>query len=153
MRSANCRISLTPQSLVLSTVLVYAAVMIVIGTRQGLGLVGDSVDYVAAARSIAAGQGVRTLDGNGATTPLTQFPPLYPALLTATAKITHTDPIDAARFVAIASYLLLLALVAWIAYEVSDRSMGASLVACAIAAVSPPLLRISSTLISETPFL
>src|SRR3954470_18606079 len=75
----------------------FSAFTIWIATANGIGLFGDSVDYVASARRISAGAGVRTLDGQGGYTPLTQFPPGYPALLAGASWVGRTDPIIVAR--------------------------------------------------------
>jgi len=46
-------------------------------TRLGIGLWGDSMDYIATAKSISAGAGIKTI-GNWDVEPLRIFPPLYP---------------------------------------------------------------------------
>jgi hypothetical protein len=62
--------------------------MVLIGTsRFGPGLSPDSVGYIAAARSILAGHGVRDLDDQ----PLVVQPPLYPAALSLVAAVTRQD--------------------------------------------------------------
>jgi hypothetical protein len=60
-------------------------------TPHGAGLSPDSVYYIAAARWVLAGDGVRSLDGGG---PLTVFAPLYPAVLAGAASVS---PIHSTR--------------------------------------------------------
>src|SRR3954469_15246249 len=69
----NMKAKLSAAVVILSCV--FSAFTIWIATTNGIGLFGDSVDYVASARQMRAGAGVRTLDGQGGYTPLTQFPP------------------------------------------------------------------------------
>jgi hypothetical protein len=130
----------------------FAATTIWLATGRGVGLFGDSVDYIAAARGIASGAGARTLDGAGGYTPLTQFPPAYPALIAAASKATGEDAVVAARVLHIAIHLALIALIAWATYVACGSSRAAS-AACALGAVSQPLLMIDSRIYSEGPFL
>lgn len=65
----------------------------IVATRQGPGLTPDSAYYIAAARSIDAGRGVRTMTGAA----LTHFPPGYPAVLSV-AGLAGLDPLRAARW-------------------------------------------------------
>ena len=86
---------------------VAAAALVLVGAgRYGLGVSYDSADYLAAARHLAAGEGVR--DASGA--PLVVQPPLYPAVLALGAATLAIDPLDAGRLLhtALAALVVLL---------------------------------------------
>jgi hypothetical protein len=75
---------------------VIGAVFILLATsRYGVGIVTDSVGYLAAARSIISGDGVIGHLG----IPLTDWPPLYPVVLALFGFILNTDPLLIANVV------------------------------------------------------
>jgi hypothetical protein len=80
--------------------LVAAAMVLVSTSRYGAGLSPDSVDYVAAARSIAEGKGLVMSDGSA----FVVFAPLYPTLLGLVSIVTRLDPLS---FVHIINAILL----------------------------------------------
>jgi quinoprotein glucose dehydrogenase len=86
-------------------------------TPHGAGLSPDSVSYVAAARWVLAGAGVRSLEGG----PLSHFPPLYPIVLAAAAWVSRSDPLDAARWLNAALFAVLLALAGLLAARIGRR--------------------------------
>lgn len=59
----------------------------------GVGLSQDSVIYMAAAHNLALGQGLTSLDG----TPITLWPPLYPATLALLTRLLDVDILVLAR--------------------------------------------------------
>lgn len=68
-----------------------AATTVLVSTnRYGAGLSPDSVNYVAAARSFAAGKGLVMYDGS----PFVVFAPLYPALLGSISHVAGLDPLS-----------------------------------------------------------
>lgn len=67
--------------------------ILLLATSRGIGLSPDSAGYVAYARNLLDGQGVRALFE----TRVTQWPPLYPVLLS-TSGLFGTDPLNGARF-------------------------------------------------------
>lgn len=88
-----------------------------IATARGAGISPDSVHYVAAARWLLAGEGLRALDG----TPLIHFPPLYPVALAAASWVSRSDPLDAARWLNAGLFGLLLAMAGLLACRISGR--------------------------------
>lgn len=90
-------------------------------TSQGAGLSPDSVHYVAAARWLLAGEGLRSLDGS----PLAHFPPLYPIVLAGAAWVSGSDPLDAARWLNAGLFGVLLALAGLLAARVGRRTWAA----------------------------
>ncbi len=121
-------------------------------TARGVGLYGDSVDYVAAARSVLAGRGVQTLDGQGGVYPMTQFPPGYPLLLAGAALVSRLDPVGAARplngLLGVGTVLL----AGWGAWR-PTRSAPAAALAAALVATAVPVLSMTARLYSEAAFL
>jgi quinoprotein glucose dehydrogenase len=102
-----------------------------IATGRGAGISPDSVEYVAAARWLLAGKGLRALDG----TPLIHFPPLYPVALAAAAWMSGSDPLDAARWLNAGLFGFLLALAGLLACRISGR-VSAGLAAALVLLVS-----------------
>jgi hypothetical protein len=60
-----------------------AAVAVLHGTRLGIGLLNDSVNYLRAARGLLDGRGLVVMQAfhYGGPVPMTHWPPLYPVLL------------------------------------------------------------------------
>ncbi len=121
-------------------------------TERGIGLFGDSVDYIASARQIAVGHGAQTLDGKGGYTPLTQFPPGYPLLIATMSRLTGQDAVAAARPLHLFVGVTLIVLMGWLAHQATGAPIAAA-AACVLGAVSQPLLMIDSRVYSEGPFL
>ena len=105
--------------------------MVWIATSRGAGISPDSVHYVAAARWLLAGEGLRAPDG----TPLIHFPPLYPVVLAAAAWVSESDPLDAARWLNAALFAVLLAMAGLLAFRISRRA-SAGLAAALVLLVS-----------------
>lgn len=61
----------------------------------GVGLSQDSVVYMAAAENLAAGRGLLAMDG----TPITLWPPLYPATLALLLRLFGADVLVSARVI------------------------------------------------------
>ena len=104
-----------------------AAVLVV--TREGPGLSPDSVRYVAGARSILEGRGFAYQDGAGRYRPITNWPPLYPAVL-ALPGLAGVDALPAARVIDAVLFGLTLLMVGWLVRRRSG-SLGAALLAMA----------------------
>ena len=71
-------------------------------TRWGPGTEPDSVVYIAAARSLLAGEGLRVMKvirrlGGETLVPMTHFPPLYPVLISAIG-LGGVEALEAARW-------------------------------------------------------
>ncbi len=86
-------------------------------TPHGAGLSPESVTYVAAARWVLAGEGVRSLEGD----PLTHFPPFYPMALAAAAWVARSDPLDATPWLNAALFAVLLGLAGLLASRIGRR--------------------------------
>ena len=137
--------------LLLGTVALFASALAAWATGRGVGAVGDSVEYLSAARSLLAGDGLRALDYAGGTAPLTRFPPGYPLALAAAGWLRGSDPQAAARLLHTAAFggtALLAGLMAWR----MTRSAVAGALAAAAVATCRPLVELSTLLLSETVF-
>ena len=67
-------------------------------SRHGVGASPDSVVYIGVARNLLAGRGLTEPFGALVDTPLTRYPPLYPALLAAGGPL-GLDPLATARWI------------------------------------------------------
>ena len=108
--------------------------------------VSDPEDYIRHAVSIAGGDGFPESAASGG--PSALRPPLYPYLLGAVFRLTG-DSWTAGRLVSALCGVAAVALIGWIGARLWGERVG--LVAMAIAAVYPPLVLVSGTLISEGP--
>jgi hypothetical protein len=121
-------------------------------TRHGVGIAPDSVSYIEAARNLVAGHGVTTSEGPAEYNPLTRFPPLYPALIAATARL-GIDPLGAVRWLGIA---LLGANVVLVSLLIARSAPGARwlpVVGAVLVAGSPEVAMLHGTALSEPLFL
>ncbi len=75
--ASTCR----QQCFMLALVALLAACVMAYVTGNAMGVGVDSVDYIAGAWNLLAGNGLKTTSGTGALTPLTHFPPLTSLLL------------------------------------------------------------------------
>ena len=117
-----------------------------LGSRGGLGISPDSVDYVVAARNLADGVGYLDLSGRVAT----NFPPLFPLLLSAGQRL-GVSAADSARFVNAAALALIVVLAfALLRRVVTSRVI--TIAATGAVACSPLLLRLSTMVWSEPLF-
>lgn len=128
----------------LAALAILAGALAIWMTRQGPGLNPDSAYFIAAARSIAAGEGVRTMAG----APLTHFPPGYPAVL-ALARLGATDPLRAARWIDAALFAALAVTVGVVAWRASS-SARASVAAVCLVLTTPDLAALGALALSES---
>lgn len=124
------------------------ALFILLGTaRFGPATSPDSACYVAAARSLLAGQGLARYDGS----PFLHWPPAYPALL-AFAGAVGMEPLVAARYVNATAFGMIVVLAGW-----TLRALGmarATVMVCCVATVlAIPLVHVSVYAWSEVVFI
>lgn len=74
-----------------------SALLVAFATSHGVGVSPNSVNYLTAARNLAAGEGLMTLNPDGSVAPLTMWAPLLPMVLAFFAKI-GIDPLASARW-------------------------------------------------------
>ena len=111
--------------------------------RYGPGAEPDTVTYLAAAHHLRAGQGFADIDGS----PLTLFPPVFPAAVAA-LEWFGLGPLPAARILNAALLGLLVVLTAvWTRRISGSRPLGAAV--AVIVAVATPMVAMASTALSE----
>lgn len=115
---------------------------------HGLGVAPDSVVYLQAAESLLAGQGL-TYRG----LPLTHFPPAFPTLLAAAARLLGATPFAAARYVQALLLGISVLLLAWLAGEASGSRLPVVLPATLLFALSAWNLHPHLRVLSESLFL
>ena len=114
--------------------------------EYGLGLTNDSLHYLAAAASIADGQGLRDATGG----PYLLYPPLYPLALAGISRLGMA-PVDAAQALNIAAFGLTALLAGlWLRRRVQSDLIAVAVTLTAVLAA--PLLNTASYLWSETLF-
>jgi len=121
-------------------------------TRWGLGLRGDSLAYIAGARSLLSGDGYTRVTGNGNHVPITHFPPFYAVTLAATGRVLGLDPLPAARYLHAALFALGALLTGLAFAAISQQPLVAPLGTFLFAADSV-LIELFAWNMSEAPYL
>jgi hypothetical protein len=114
----------------------------------GPGLSPDSVQFLAAAKSLAAGHGWQRVEG----TPFVEWAPLFPAWLALGARLGVVAPLALARLTgAMAAAGVAWATGLWTARATGSRA--AALGAALVTATSFPLFHVAAHVWSDAPFL
>ena len=118
------------------------------GAADGVRLLPDSIDYIAAARNLVAGEGLGRLpDGQ----PYDLWPPLYPVLLAAGGFFV-ADPHDVAGPLnAVVFGLTVFVAGRWLRQRIRSRFLFAW--GCLALALALPLTHLASWAVSEPPFI
>ncbi len=111
-------------------------------TRWGIGLGGDSIAYIGVARNLLEGRGVVYFDNVGGLAPVTHYPPLYPLAL-AGVGLLGMDPLAGARWLGVIFFAGNIALASVIVYS-SSLSFAASLLASFLVLTAFPMVQIHS---------
>jgi Dolichyl-phosphate-mannose-protein mannosyltransferase len=111
-------------------------------TRWGIGLGGDSLVYIGVARNLLNGQGVVYFSNFGELAPVTHYPPLYP-LVIAGFGLIGLDPLVAARWISVIFFAGNAVLISFIVYSCT-LSYGASLLSSFFALTAFPMVQIHS---------
>jgi hypothetical protein len=128
-------------------------------TRTGPGISPDSIDYVAAADSISSGHLARIPYASYNEPPparptalrsvaMTNFPPLFPALISATKALTGDSALAAARLLNALVLALTVAIVGWVMWRATGTVLWTGAAMAAIV-FQPDMLRVSSMVWSE----
>jgi hypothetical protein len=115
--------------------------------RFGPALSTDSVNYLAAAMSLAEGRGFRLFTGE----PLVEFPPLYPALLAAALPF-GADPPSWARVLNALAFAGLIVLT-WVWLSWHCRSWISKATGIALVVLGPPLMDVFTYVWTEGIFI
>lgn len=138
-------------SIILLGLLAAAGVILVLhATPEGLNLTGDSIAYIAGARSILAGNGYREayLASSG---PLTHFPPAFSSVL-AFIGLFRLDPLRGARFLNALLFGLSIVLMGILGWRMT-RSLGPGLILAGLVLVNDSLLSVYASALSEPLFI
>lgn len=132
--------------LILSLLALSGTFLILYATPQGMGLLDDSIGYIAGARSILSGQGYREawLASNQ---PVTHFPPGFSSVL-ALVGISGLDPLRGTRFVnalVFGANIFMLGMIGWR----MTRSKVAGGVLALLLLVNGQLFRVHTLAMSE----
>ncbi|MDQ3808895.1 MAG: hypothetical protein M3336_01250, partial [Chloroflexota bacterium] len=117
-------------------------VSVALSTTWGVALSNDSVNYVKVARAAIAGREFT----------ITQYQPLYPAVLVLVGRL-GLDVLVAARWLGAGLLLLNVLLIGVFIYRYSDRSRFAAWLGASLFLTSVPVLRMHSFALSEPLFL
>jgi len=114
----------------------------------GLGIGPDSVSYLAAARSMLAGEGVLSYTGR----PMVLWPPFYSVMIAATSAVTGFDVMPAARVLAFLAFAATAAVSCRLFFQYVPRSPLLIYGGCVLAIVSGPMFGNAVWAFSETLF-
>lgn len=117
-------------------------------TRQGIAITTDSTVYLSVARNLLRWQGFVQSPG----TPLTHFPPLYPAAL-ALSGILGGDLLAGARWLQIFLYVANTLLLGLLVYRGTNGSILATIAGFLFVFTSQPFLYCHANALSEPLFL
>ena len=141
---------MTATRVALALIAVAAAALLWWATPWGLGLEGDSADYVSMARQLAANELPRFDAAGGRRLAMTQFPPGYPLVLSLGPR-AGVDVLAFARVL----HCVLLAATVWLVGALAlrhTRSPPIGLAAAGYVAVSPQVQLVFASLMSEALF-
>jgi 4-amino-4-deoxy-L-arabinose transferase-like glycosyltransferase len=120
-------------------------------TPHGIGLVNDSVGYVAGARNLLAGNGYSRLTGDGSPVPITNFPPMFSFVL-AGIGLTGLDGTPAAHGLNVILMGVNVFLIG-LAVRRATRSQVLALLGGLIFLISDPVIRSHSFAMTEPLYL
>lgn len=116
----------------------FASALIYVGTHWGPWAYSDGVGYIVSARNLVDGIGLGLISPSGQFEPLISHPPLYPTLL-ASFSWLNIDPLEAARWVDVASGFSFVVATSGILYWIT-KSRWFALSSAFILALTPSLL-------------
>lgn len=134
----------------LAAVAVLCLEIILLATRQGIAVTGDSVTYISAARSIVNGNGVYFLAPDSTWRAMTQFPPVYPFAL-AMGSIPFGNTFTSAHAINIMLLVCTVLIVGRLNYRLT-RSHWYTLAAAVLVGLSGHTLGVYATAYSEPLF-
>ncbi len=146
----RAELRLLPVVALVAVIAVAGAAMVVGLTDKGVRLTPDSFEYLGIADSLAHGRGYAEAFGIPGSPAETQFPPLYPTVLSA-SHLVGAAPETWVVWTNAALFGLLIAIVAAAVYDLS-RSAVAAVFAAVISCTSAPLLHIYKQAWSEPTF-
>ena len=135
---------------ILGLIALLGVLLVLRATPEGLGLSGDSIAYIAGARSLLAGHGYREawLISNQ---PVSHYPPGFPAVL-AVIGLFRIDPLRGARFLNALLFGLNAALLGILFWRMTKSLVG-GLILAALFVANGSLLQVYAAAMSEPLFI
>ena len=112
-----------PLLIVLGVAAIAGTAIMAYAMKDGIGITTDSIVYIKVARNLLNGHGFR-LSAEG--TPLTQYPPVYPATL-ALSGILATDLLTGVKWLHLFLYVANVLLVCLLIYRGTEGSLSATI--------------------------
>jgi len=125
--------------------------LVLYSTTWGAGLISDSFQYIASAKNLAAGQMLGYPTEEGQTIPLTQYPPLFPILLSL-GEFIGISALEWVRVINAGLFGINIFMVGLSVRQITG-STGFSLLGALLAAYSSRLIEVHSWALSEPLFL
>ena len=147
--SSTDRITLKYRLILVLPALTGVGIILVSTSRYGAGLSPDSAEYISIARNLMKGVGFVLLDGS----PLTLWPPLYPALLGALALVFGIDPLLSAHIVNAFLFGCIVYLSGLLFFKHLTPPVAFALLGITSVLLSPPLIEVSLMAWSEPLFI
>ena len=124
-------------------------VILLLTMRYGVGVTPDSVQYIAAARSLASGDGFVGYDGRE----ITSWPPIYSTLLALAQIGVNSDLLQLARFINALLFGLIILLSIIFTTSMLPTDGKSIILAALLVLLAPPLQQVSATAWSEPLFI
>lgn len=125
--------------------------LIFYATNWGPWAFSDSAAYLSAARNLQAGDGAIIHNSNGSITPVTEFPPLYPFLLSLCTPLKGNF-ISSARWLNIIFFTFSIFIIGFLGQKVFNNYL-TGILSSLFFAVSPLMLDTFSSFMSEPLFI
>jgi hypothetical protein len=143
----NPSLNLYARVLLLALVVGIGTFLVWYSTRWGAGLISDTFQYVASARSFAAGTGFSIPYGDGLLEPMTKYPPMFSIAL-AVFELVGISALQGARFINIFLFGVNIFLV-FISVRQLTQSYYFSLLAALLFSISFVLIEVHSWALTE----
>ena len=122
-------------------------------TRRGMAVSFDSIIYLGVAKNILSGRGFNIISDDYLTVALNHFPPFFPVLLAAGAKLFGKDPEGAARGLNVTLFVLNVSLFYFSMRRLNPRLFWTAVAGSFFMLTSAAMLQIHATVWSEPAFL
>ena len=137
---------------ILSIICIFAGLVYFWATSPfGIGIHADSINYIWSARNFADGIGLGRTTGDGSLKPLTQWPPLYPLILSLFEWI-EIGALQGARLIGVICSVLILFLGCMIIWRLTQSPLF-GLITIILLFFSPGLTQIQLDAMTEAPFI
>ncbi len=125
--------------------------VILVNTKNGIGIYHDSVFYLTSATNLVNGEGLSWFGDGGSLTPLTHFAPLYPLNISAFIAL-GADAEGAARWIAAILFGANIALIGYLVAHFTRR-ITSGIITSVLVLISPVLVGVHTIALSEPIFI